>query len=891
MLRRIACLLVIVPVLASSQSVKVETFKLPNGMAVILNEDHSLPIVTTNIWYGVGSKDEPDRRSGFAHLFEHLMFMGTKRVPNGVFDSTMEEYGGANNASTANDRTNYYNWGPSSLLPVLLWLEADRLESLADDMTLEKLNLQREVVKNERRQGVENAPYGRAYDSIDGLMFPKGHPYHTTVIGSMEDLNAASLQDVQDFFRTFYVPNNASMVVAGDFDPKAAKSLIQKLFGSLKRGSDIVRKSFAPAKLTSAKRVTMVDDVSTPKLVMVWHSPKAYSDGDVAMNVASGVLAEGAGSRLFKDLVIEKGLATEISATQESRLLGSLFYVDATPREGVSLDRLQKGIDQVLARFAKEGPSKVEVDRQVAKFRFSQLNAMQSLMFRADKMNEYQFYFGAPDGFAKDLARYSALTPAAIKSSASAALRLDARLILRVVPQITQPERNPRDERPEMSPPKSFAFPAPITLRLPNGQTLYYWQKKGLPITAVTLRLAGGASLDSPEKSGLTGLTADMLQEGAGGRDSEAFANALDALGASFRTGADQMGISISLSAGTDKLAKALPLMADAVLRPSLKADDWERVKAAHLQGLEQDDDDPGTVASKVAAREFFGADHPYSRPVGGLAATVSRLNLKDAQAEYASRIRSAHGTWFAAGDLSADAFRKLLAASFNSWKPSSAAGSRHDFGKLEARSSRLLIVDRPNAVQTAISILLPSVAFASPERPAIQELGIVLGGTFTSRLNRNLREDKGFTYGIGYRSVFGKQTSYATLRTSVRTDVTGASLKEILSEISSIRGANVTEAEANKARSQYQYDATTDAESLQGLVGAGVSYFENGIPLNQVAAELARFADVKTADLNAAARKAVPWESAVIVLVGDQKEILKQIEGLGLPKPEIVKP
>ncbi|MBI5708286.1 MAG: insulinase family protein [Armatimonadetes bacterium] len=877
------------PVPATAQHVTFDKFKLPNGMTVILQPDHSLPIVAVNTWFRVGSKDEPERRSGFAHLFEHLMFMGTKRVPNGAFDTTMEEYGGANNASTWEDITNYFDWGPASLLPVLLWLEADRLEALADEMTLEKLNLQREVVKNERREGVDNAPYGRAYEAINGLMFPKGHPYSTSVIGSMEDLNAATVQDVQDFFRTYYIPNNASLVVVGDFDPKETKARIQSLFGTLPRRSDIVRKPVPPAALQGVRRVTMVDKVSSSKTISVWHSHRSFTPADIAFRLGAGVLGDGAGSRLYQAVVVKKQLASDVSVRQESRVLGSLFTVDATARDDVSLDKLEKAIDEEMMRFLKNGPTQAEVDRQKAKYRFRLVNSMQSFLQRADAMNQYEFVFGNPDGFAKELAMVDGVSPASMKANFKL-LNLDKRLVLRVIPELETPEQNPRDTRPEMAPTKSFAFPIPATFDLPNGNKVYYWQKKGVPVTTVSLRFSGGAAADAAGKAGLTGLMADMLTEGAGTRDSEAFANALDAIGASLGASADQKGLTASLTVGTDKLDAGLALMSDAVLRPRFAKGDWERVKAVHLQGLDEADDNPTAVAGKVAAREFFGPNHPYSRPTSGSKESVSTLTLADVKAAYGSRIKSGSANWYAAGNLSPEAFKKALASRFGGWQ-TQGIHKAVELGNPAPQASRLLIVDRPGAVQTAITVLLPNAAFASPDRPAMQELGIVLGGTFTSRLNRNLREDKGYTYGIGFRAMFSSDVSYSRLATAVRADVTGASLKEILTEIAKIRSGDVVEAEANKARSQFQYDAVTDAETLQGLVNAGIGYLENGIPMSGVAAELARFGRVAVGDLNRVARAAVPWENAVIVLVGDQKEIVKQIEGLDLPKPEIVKP
>ena len=444
---------------ANAQSLAVEKYRLPNGMTVILHEDHSQPIVAVNIWYKVGSKDEADRRSGFAHLFEHLMFMGTQRVGNGRLDTLMEEHGGSNNATTTEDRTNYFESGPSSLLPLLLWLEADRLESLAEAMDQKKLDLQREVVKNERREGVENAPHGKAYEAIPGLMFPRFHPYSTSVIGSMEDLDNASVRDVKEFFGTFYVPNNASLVIAGDFDSKATKSLVAKLFGTLPRGNDIVRKPVPLLTLNGVKRTTMVDKVQAGKSIMMWHSPAAFKPGDVEMRLAGGILAGSFTSRLYQSLVVDQPIASEVSAYQNPLLLGSTFTIDATARQGVSLDRLEKAIDAVLLKFKKEGPSNAELERQFAQVDYQAFNELQSLQQRADRLNEFEFYFGEPNSFAKERALYHSVTPASLKAVVDKTLDMNRRLIVRVIPEAEAPEQNPRDQQPKVEKPKPFAFP------------------------------------------------------------------------------------------------------------------------------------------------------------------------------------------------------------------------------------------------------------------------------------------------------------------------------------------------------------------------------------------------------------------------------------------------
>jgi predicted Zn-dependent peptidase len=352
----LACLAAFLGI-APAQTVKYEKYRLDNGMTIILHEDHSLPVATVNIWYHVGSKDEPPKRSGFAHLFEHLMFMGTKRAPTGMFDKIMEGGGGNNNASTDTDRTNYFDYGPSALLPTLLWLEADRLEDLGKMMDQKKLDLQRDVVKNERRENNENTAYGMAYIKIAEAIYPEGHPYRIDTIGLPEDLDAASVQDVKDFFATYYLPNNATMVVAGDFDPKEIKPLISKLFATLPRINDPIHKTAVQPKINETKRLTIVDDVSQARTYMAWFSPAYYKPGDGEMDLAAGVLAGGFNSRLYQRLVVKDQIASDVSAFQASAYLNSVFYIVATAKEGASQDRIESAIDEEIAKFVQSGPT------------------------------------------------------------------------------------------------------------------------------------------------------------------------------------------------------------------------------------------------------------------------------------------------------------------------------------------------------------------------------------------------------------------------------------------------------------------------------------------------------------------------------------------------------
>ena len=878
---------------AAAQDVKVEKYVLSNGMKVILHEDHSLPVATVNIWYYVGSKDEADRRSGFAHLFEHLMFMGTDRVPTGQYDKIMEGGGGSNNASTANDRTNYYDVGPSNLLPTLLWLEADRLEDLGRTMTQKKLDLQRDVVKNERRQNTENTPYGKAYEAINGLMYPVGHPYHTSVIGSMEDLDNATVKDVQGFFATYYVPNNASMVVAGDFKSAEIKPLIAKLFGTLPRQNDVARKTFNSPIFHGIKRLTMVDQVQASKSIMVWHSPASYQPGDAEMNLAGSILSGGLTSRLYQRLVVKDKLATDVSAGQNSMMLGGYFVVDATLAQGASQSKLEDAIDNELTQFVKGGPTNEELKRQSASLEYQTLAGLQSVEAKADKLNEYEFYFGEPNSFKKVMDMYRTTSPSKIREAARKTLSLNDRLIIRVVPQAEKQDSNPRNEKPVLTAPGDFQAQNPTEFTLANGMKVFYWHKDELPLMSVGVHFKGGADINATEKSGQAAMTADMLSEGgAGALDAQQFSKALDTLGAQFSAQAGHQSSYAKLSVTTANFDKALNLFADALERPKFDEKEWARVQKLTAISLEQENDNASAVAARVATKEFWGTEHPYGKALSGSPETIRSITVGDLKSDYSRIFDPTKGTLFVAGSLSQAEVQALLNKTLGSWKSATNATSTTPvYGSPANKQLRVVIVDKPNAVQTVIRFVLPATNSSDPNRLKLSALSLILGGSFTSRLNQNLREDKGYTYGAGSR--FNLEPSVGTLvaNADVRSDVTGASIKEFMKEFAKIRTGDITEAEADKASSQLRTETIQSLTGIDGLISRAMGLYSLGMPFSTIATDLSSLGMLKAKDIIALAKDAIPFEKGLLVLVGDKAAILKQLDGLGLPTPTEIKP
>jgi zinc protease len=423
---------------AQALRVPFETFTLPNGLTVIMHEDHSVPVVTVNTWFHAGSGDERPGRTGFAHLFEHIMFMGSQNVPTGEFDRMLEAVGANNNGSTTEDRTNYYEDGPANALPLMLWLDADRMGFLLPEITPEKVDLQRGVVQNERRQSYENQPYGLAEENIIARLYPRAHPYSWPVIGSMADLAAATIDDVRDFFRTYYAPNNATIVIAGDIDPAQVRRMVEQYFGHIPRQPPPVRPEAPPVRLDSTIYHTLEDRVQLPRLYNAWHSVRAFHDDDAPLQVLGSILAQGRSSRLYRRLVYDLQIATDVTAYQEDGRLDGKFMIYTTARPGHDLNELQRVVDDEVRRIAEAGVTPREVQRvqnQVEARFLGQMERVGGFGGKADQLNYYHYFVGTADYFERDLERFRRVTPADVQRVARQYLQQRHRVVLSVVPQ------------------------------------------------------------------------------------------------------------------------------------------------------------------------------------------------------------------------------------------------------------------------------------------------------------------------------------------------------------------------------------------------------------------------------------------------------------------------
>lgn len=875
-----------------------EPWILPNGLTVVLHEDRSRPVAVVNLWYGVGSKDESPGRSGFAHLFEHLMFMGTERAPGGQFDQIMEAGGGWNNATTSFDRTNYFSTGPSSLLPTLLWLDADRLEDLGRMMTQEKLDKQREVVRNERRQSDENRPYGKADLAIDAAMFPPGHPYHFSVIGTHEDLEAATVEDVRRFFGTFYVPSNASLVVAGDFDANEIRPLIERLFGTLPARPVPPHGKAAPIRLAGVERLTLHDDVQLNRVTMAWHSPPFHADGDADLDVLAGVLADGKSSRLWGRLVRDTRLCADVSAWQGSRDLQSLFEIEATCPPESSLDEIERVIDEELAALRTKGPTAAEIERLRNRIETGKLRSLDSLLGLADQLNLYVHYRGNPDSLDWDLGRYARVTPATLRSWARRICDPQRRLIVRVLTQ------DPR-ARPEPSQaPARFAFPQPESWTLPSGLAIRLWRQEGLPLVAARLLLHGGSgsSGDGSGMAGRTSLALDMLDEGTRSMTAGQFAGALERLGATLATESQRGWSTLSIQSLSRTFDEAFGLFAEAITLPAFAPSEWERVRALRLDDLRQRDDDPAQLAGIVANREYFGAEHPFAWPVEGTVESCRSLDLDAVVARAGQILTPAGATLLVAGDIDRARLEALVSGRLGAWKGPAPGtwpprlGDGPGPGAVlnaarEPRPFRVVLVPRPGAVQTVIRFQWPAPAFSSPDRLPLRLVNTILGGSFTSRLNQNLREEHGYTYGASSRFVHERDVGHAIASAAVRADVTGASLREFFAEFERLAAEGVPDEDRAKAVATARNALVDASEGQAGILAQAVELIGRARSIADFDRDFAALGGPGAQDLADVARRGIAPRDGLLVLVGDEAIVREQIEGLDLGPIEVVDP
>ena len=913
MLLRAACLLMLggsslaaqpaAPV--ATPKVAYESYRLPNGLTVLLSEDHRLPLVSVNLWYHVGPANEKPGRTGFAHLFEHMMFQGSKNVPEDEHIKTLEGAGATDlNGTTNFDRTNYYQTVPSNQLELALWLESDRMGFLLETLDQAKLSNQQDVVRNERRQSVENRPYGLIDEAMYHALFPQGHPYYASVMGSHADIESVRLADVREFFKQYYTPSNASIAIVGDINKAAVKALIEKYFGSIAAGPAVPAIDVQAPSITAERRLVVTDRVELPRVYLSWFTPAIYQPGDADADLMAAILGGGKASRLYRKLVYELQIAQDVSASQESLQLGSIFGIEATARPGVKPEQLEQAIDAELALLREQGPTQAEVERVRNGTLTGIVHGLETTAGVADRLNNYTHYLKDPGFLPQDIARYQAVTPASIRAFAGAYLRPQARVVLYGMPgekhieDVARGAERPADAapaatakdwravRPKAARAAKLALPVPKRFVLPNGLTVMLVEQHRLPVIAANLVVLAGSDRNPADKPGLASFTADMLDEGTRTRSSGQLAEDIAALGASLSSGSTVDYSALSLYSMTHTADAAFGLLADVALNPAFAAAEVERVRASRLTSLVQQRENPNAVAQRVFNLSLYGTQHPYGYTELGTQEAVKAMARADLEAFWKAGYLPQNAALIVSGDLTEAQLRALAERHFGAWTGSSQRPGPVSAPQIE--SGKLLLVDRPGAPQTALRLGMVGVPRSSPDYVPLRVFNDTLGGLFSSRINLNLREKNGYTYGANSAFGFRRGPGPFVVGTSVRTDVTAPAVREIFNELRAIRDAPVTREELTLARDSFSRSLPGDFDTTSSATGSSAQLFIYGLPLDYFNRLPASIQAVSAADVQRVARQYVLPEKMVVVAVGDRAKVEPGLAELGIGPVEI---
>ena len=892
--------------LAKTVDIPHESFNLPNGLMVIVHTDRKAPIVAVSTWYHIGSKDEPAGKTGFAHLFEHLMFGGSENN-TGSYIKTLEGIGATQlNGTTWFDRTNYFQNVPTPALPLALYYESDRMGHLLGAVTQAQLDVQRGVVQNEKRQG-DNDPLGLTEYARLKALFPDGHPYRHSTIGSMADLDAASMADVRQWFAANYGPNNAVLVLAGDIDAATARPLVEKYFGDIPAGPVIKRRDAPVPVWTTTRTETMYDQIPTPQLERNWVIPGRLDDDATLVDIALTVIAGGSSSRLYNELVREKKLAVAVSGGVQAFEKLSMASIGVTLAEGADPRAVEAIVDRVVADFIAKGPTADEVGRVAIRNVTGTIRGLESVGGfggKAVTLAEGAVYAGDPEFYKKELAAVGAATPATVQAAARQWLaRGDYRLTVlpgarpaaeTVTPVPTKPAAAApvavikREPAPAAGGTPSLVVPAVERVTLSNGLKVQLVPRSTVPLVRIALYFDAGFAADDRAKLGVQGMGLSLLDEGAAGMTGPQIAEARERLGASIGTGAGADRTRITLDALKPNLAASLDLFADIVQRPDFKASEIERIRNQTLTGIAFEESDPNSIATRILPVELFGAAHPYGVPSSGTgtAAGVKAVTRADLVRWHKTWIRPDNATLFVVGDVTMAELRPLLESRFGSWRadPAVAKGSRVFPAVPTPKGGRIILVDRPGSPQSLIrgGVVLPVKGTDDPI--ALRAANDILGGLFSSRLNMDIRENKSWAYGVNSGIGGAENRVSAQIVAPVQADRTADSIAAMIADVKALTGAtpiSVTERDATIENSVRSLPG--EFESGSALLGALVSNANLGRPDDYYATLVPRLKALTPAQLNEAAQL-LSTDNFTWVVVGDRKTVEPQLARLGLP-------
>ena len=864
-----------------------QKFVLDNGLTLIVHEDHKAPIVAINTWYHVGSKNEKLGKTGFAHLFEHLMFGGSDHA-KGSYIEAMERIGATDlNGTTNNDRTNYFENVPTSAVDYTLWMESDRMGFLTLDQ--KTLDLQRGVVQNEKRQG-ENQPYAVSRQLITQNTFPAGHPYSWTVIGDMADLNAAAMDDVKEWFKTYYGPSNVVIVMAGDIDAKTAKEKVEKYFGNIPAGPPVGHQQVWIAKMTGTHRQVVQDRVPQARIYKVWNIPEYGSPDGVYLDMVSDVLSTGKSSRFYKRLIYDDQIATGADAGVDLREIAGQFLIQATARPGPGLAQVEKELDEELARFLKEGPTAEELQRVKTENEAQFVRGVERIGGfggKSDRLAQSEVFRGSPDAYKDWQKLVREATAEDLKTAANRWLS-DGVYILEVLPfpsYKTATTGADRSKAPDIGTPPTLKLPKLQRSTLSNGLHVVLAERHEVPLVNFWMTTDAGYAADEFAAPGTASMTMALLTGGTKTRSALEISDQLEALGADLRANSNLDLSVVRISALKAKLDPSLELYADVILNPSFPDADFKRQQKLQLAAIEREKNTPVQMAMRVFPELLYGPKHAYGNPLtgSGTSASVTKMTREDLAKFHDVWIRPNDSTLIVVGDTTLPELTPKLEKYFAGWKAGKTPAKNVSTVQ-QAPKSVVYLVDKPGALQSVIIAGHVAPPTNNPKEIAIEAMNDGLGGNFAARLNMNLREDKHWSYGAQTRLVAARGQRPFMAIAPVQTDKTKESMAEINKEFHGILGDKpLTSEELANIQANETLSLPGSRETIDEVGASIVDLVHYGLPDDYYETFAGKVRALKTSDLNDAAKWVVHPDNMIWVVVGDRAKIEAGVRELNL--------
>jgi zinc protease len=887
---RVLSLLLLIPVVIFSQGSKMsgspvidipyQKFVLDNGLTVIVHEDHKAPIVAVNVWYHVGSKNEKPGKSGFAHLFEHLMFNGSENFNQDYFQA-MERVGATDlNGTTNEDRTNYFQNVPVSALEMALWMESDRMGHLLGAVDQAKLDEQRGVVQNEKRQG-DNQPYSISEELITTAVWPAGHPYAHTVIGSMEDLDAASLPDVQDWFRTYYGPANSVLTIAGDVNPQAALELVKKYFADIPSGPPVASFASWINKRSGTIRQQAQDRVPQSKLYKVWNIPGWGATAANHLDLVSDILSVGKSSRFFKRLVYDDQIATDVAAYIDIREIAGLFIIEATAKPGEDLGKIEKAIDEELAKFLKTGPTMEELDRTKTAYDANFIRGIERIGGfggKSDILAQNEVYGGSPDRYKTTLSTIKASTIKDLQQTAIDWLS-DGVYVLEINPfpayTNTAGDSTLRKNMPATGESPLAQFPPMQKATLSNGLNIILVSRPSVPMVNLTMLFDAGYASDQFAIPGTANLAMNMIDEGTKSRNALQISEELQRLGATLMTNSNLDMSRIFMSSLKNKLELSLALYADVILNPAFPQQDLDRLKKQIIAGIQREKSEPMNMGFRVIPTLLYGQEHAYGTPFtgSGFESTVAQLTREDMVKFHQTWIKPNNATLIIVGDATLAELQSKLEKVFASWK--SGEIPKKNISDVAQKNSQVYIMDKPGSPQSVVFAGFVTLPQNNPDEIAIQALNTLLGGAFTSRINMNLRENKHWTYGARSMVIGATAQRPFFAFAPVQSDKTKESMIEINNELHDILSNRPPTAdEVTKVKNNLSLRLPGQWETNNSVGNSVENIVRFKLAENYYNTYAQNVRNLSISDVSTAAKKLLHPDNLIWVIVGDKAKI-----------------